>query len=124
MTWLFFGEGLTVKAGDEHPHNNCIGILKHMGLIGIIFWFVYYKKVFIRSFWLIKNDPIYDMSNTFRGILWAYIWYFVFFLTCTPIQWPAVRYVDFCLMTLLCLRCKQIETEAEYAFEDELYPAQ
>jgi len=123
-TWLLFGEGLAQKKGEPHPHNNYIGMLKHMGLISIIFWFAYYKKIFARSSWLMKYDPICNMSAIFRGVFWAYIGYLLFFMTCTPIQWAPVRYIDFCLMTLVYLRYRQIETEPEYAFEDQLYPDQ
>jgi O-antigen ligase len=125
-TWLLFGEGLTHKEGERHTHahNNYIGILKHMGCIGILFWIVYYTKLLKKSIWLMKHDPIYNMSAIFRGVFWVYIGYFVFFMTCTPIQWIPVRYIDFFLMTLLYLRYRQIETEQEYSIEDELYPEQ
>ena len=125
-TWLFFGEGLSKKEGEKHTHahNNYIGMLKHMGLLSFIFWFLYYKRVIVRSSWLMKHDPIYYMSAIFKGVFWAYIGYLFFFMTCTPILWPPVRYIDFFLMTLLCLRYRQLGVEAEHVTEDELYPAQ
>jgi hypothetical protein len=119
IRWLFFGEGLSIS--EYHPHSNYIGMLKLMGLAGTIYWIVYYTKVFKRSAWLVKRDSLLDMSVFAKAVFWAYIGYFVYFITCTPLMWASVRYVDFFVMTLLYLRYKQVETEEQYVYQDELY---
>ena len=80
-----------------------------------------YVKIFKKSAWLIKYDLNKDMLALFRGVYWAYIGYFVFFLTATPIMWAPVRYINFFLTTLACLRYKQLETETEYSCQGEPY---
>lgn len=120
IKWLFCGEGFAMMGG-AHVHSNYIGILMNMGLAGALFWFVYYVKVIKKSSWLKRYDPNPDMATLFQAVFWCYIGYFAFFIAATPVQWPNVRYIDFFLMTLVHLRYKQIESEAEYVLEDELY---
>ena len=117
--WLLFGEGFAVQI--MHPHSNYISIFKNMGCIGILFWTAYYVKIFKKSSWLKKYDPVQDMSAIVAGVFWSYIGYLVFFVTATPVMWSSVRYIDFFLMTLVCLRYKQVETGAEYVYLDESY---
>lgn len=120
ISWLFCGEGFGIMKG-LHTHSNYIAMLKNTGLIGIIFWFILYKEIFQKSFWLMKYDHDRRMSALFAGIFWSYIGYFMFFIPSTPMMWSRVRYVNFFLMTLVHLRYKQVESETEYYFEEELY---
>jgi hypothetical protein len=120
FTWLFCGEGFAIMGG-AHTHNNYVGILMNMGLMGVLFWSVYYVKVMKKCSWLKRYDPDPDMAILFQSVFWCYIGYFVYFLPATPVMWPQVRYVDFFLMTLICLRYKQIENEIAYAYEEDLY---
>lgn len=117
--WLFFGEGFAVE--KTHPHSNYIAMLKDMGCIGILFWVAYYVKIFRKSSWLRKYDTDRDMSAVFIGAFWSYIGYFVFFLTATPMMWAEVRYIDFFLMALICLRYNQIQVESEDLYQEESY---
>jgi len=119
--WLLFGEGITKEEGQTHTHSNYIAMLTNMGCIGILFWIVYYKRIFAKSIWLKKNDLDPDMAALFRAMPWIYIGYFMFFIPSTPLQWSPVRYIDFFLMTLVYLRYKQIQIEEEYMYEDQLY---
>ena len=120
ISWLFFGEGFGVMKG-AHTHSNYIAMLKNTGLIGIIFWLILYKNILKKAFWLMRYDPNKRMSALFTGVFWAYVGYFVFFIPSTPMMWSGVRYVDFCLMSLVYVRYKQVESEAEYALEEEMY---
>ena len=120
--WLLFGEGITIE--ETHTHNNYIAMLKNMGCIGILFWIVYYKRIFAKSIWLKKNDLNPDMAAFFRAIPWIYIGYFMFFIPSTPLQWAPVRYIDFFLLTLVYLRYKQIQIEEQYIYQDQLYEDQ
>ncbi len=119
LRWLFFGEGFSIS--EYHPHSNFIGILKLMGLAGVIFWTVYYVKVMKKVIWLMRYDSAPSLSAILRGTYWAYIGYFAFFVTCTPIMWSEVRYIDFFLMTMIHLRYKQLETENYYAYDEDFY---
>jgi len=120
ISWLLFGEGFGVMQG-VHTHSNFIAMLKNTGLIGIVFWFILYWNILKKAFWLMKNDPDTRMSALFTAVFWAYIGYFAFFLPSTPMMWPGVRFADFFLMALIFLRYRQVEIEAEYAFEEDLY---
>lgn len=120
ISWLFCGEGFTKMEG-VHVHNNFIGILKGMGLAGVLFWFVYYVKVIRKSSWLKRCDPNPDMAVFFHAVFWCYIGYFIYSIPSTPVMWPNVRYIDFFLMTLIFLRYKQVESEVKYSFEQEQY---
>jgi O-antigen ligase len=120
MTWLLFGEGFGIMQG-AHTHSNYLAMLKNTGLIGIIYWFILYKGIVKRAFWLMRYDPNKGMSALFTGVFWAYIGYFMFFLPSTPMMWSGPRYVDFVLMALVFLRHKQVTAEAEYVFEEESY---
>jgi len=97
LRWLFFGEGFGVMEG-AHTHSNYIAMLRNTGLIGILYWFLFYKGVFKKSFWIAKYDSDIDMSALFKGVFWAYIGYFLFFMPSTPMMWSQVRYVNFFLM--------------------------
>ena len=108
--WLFFGEGFAVE--KTHPHSNYIAMLKNTGCIGILFWLIYYGKIYRRASLLKKYDPAPDMLAINSGIFWAFLGYWIYFLTATPMMWSEVRYIDFFLMTLLFLRCRQMEEEA------------
>lgn len=119
IRWLFFGEGFSIS--EYHPHSNFIGILKLMGIAGVIFWTVYYVKVIKRVIWLMRYDSVSFLSVIFRGTYWAYIGYFAFFVTCTPIMWSEVRYIDFFLMALVHLRYKQLQTESYYTYDEDFY---
>jgi len=120
ISWLFFGEGFGIMRG-AHTHSNYIAMLRNTGLIGILYWFLLYKGLLKRSFWIMKYDLNPDMSALFAGVFWAYIGYFMFFIPSTPMMWSGVRYVDFFLMSLVYLRYKQIESKAEYTLEEEMY---
>ena len=120
--WLLFGEGITIE--ETHTHSNYISMLKNMGCIGILFWIVYYIRIFAKSIWLKKYDLDPDMAALSRAMLWIYIGYFMFFIPSTPIQWSPVRYIDFSLMTLVYLRYKQVQIEEQYIYQDQLYEAQ
>lgn len=121
ISWLFFGEGFGIMKG-AHTHSNYIAMLKNTGLIGIIFWFILYKNILKKAFWLMRYDPNERMSALFTGVFWAYIGYFMFFIPSTPMMWSGVRYTDFFLMALVYLRYKQVESEAKsYVFEEEPY---
>jgi len=120
ISWLLFGEGFAIMKG-AHVHCNYMAMLKNTGCIGIIFWFVLYKEIVKKSFWLMKHDLDRGMSALFAGIFWSYIGYFFFFVPSTPMMWQMTRYTNFFLMTLVFLRYKQVESEAEYSLEEELY---
>jgi hypothetical protein len=121
-SWLFFGIGFSAMKG--HPHSNYIGALVNTGLIGIIFWICYYKIVLSRVFWLMKNEPDPGLKAIFTGIFWAYIGYFFFFLTSTPMMWALVRNVDFFIMGLACVRFQQLhkqEYDEPFAYDEYEY---
>jgi hypothetical protein len=118
ISWLFCGEGFVEMKG-AHAHSNYVGIIMNMGFAGILFWLAYYIKVMKKSSWLSRYDADPDMAVLFKGVFWCYIGYFVYFIVATPAQFPQVRYVDFFLMTLICLRYQQVESEAAYVAEEE-----
>lgn len=117
IKWLFFGEGFAIMGG-AHVHNNYLGILKNMGLAGVLFWFVYYVKVIKKSSWLKRYDPNSDMALLFQAVFWCYIGYFIYFMPATPAMWAPVRYIDFFLMTLICLRYEQVAKQ--YTYQEKL----
>ncbi|MBW8000409.1 MAG: O-antigen ligase family protein [Planctomycetes bacterium] len=119
ISWLFCGEGFAIWEG-LHVHNNFLGILMGMGLAGVVLWTVNYVKVFKKSLWIRKYDTIPNMAILFNAVFWSYIGYFVYCMVSTPVQWPNVRYIDFFLMTLVCVRYKQLEVEEQYSYQDEL----
>lgn len=120
MRWLVFGDGFTIE--ETHPHNNYISILKNMGVVGIVFWVIYYWKIVSRSRLLMRYDSDDDMRALFAGVFWAYIGYFLFFFTATPVMWSPVRYTNFFLMCLVHLRYKQVQDEEhEYLLEAQSY---
>ncbi len=102
VRWLVFGDGFSIE--ETHPHNNYIAILKNMGLAGVIFWTVYYYRTISRVSYIKKYDSNVIMAGLFTGIFWAYLGYFFFFITSTPVMWSPVRYIDFFLMTIVHLR--------------------
>ncbi len=115
--WLMFGEGFTKE--ETHPHSNYIGMLVDMGAAGIIYWFFYYMMIFKMLKSVIKYEYDEFLANFFIGTKWAYIAYFVYFITCTPIMWPAVRVIDFALMSFICLRHKQLSC-TQYTIDGDM----